>query len=189
MSDGPYRSLPMPPGWRRFAEFAENRNFDPVDVCNAAVGALEEDWRLHVPPSVVEGIRKAFLDPQADLFADQRGRSLEELVPQTAGHGLGRLLLDHAVAKVRTGAVGEDALAEVGESALLTRGSRGIRQVEEHYCREGAGAQAKDVRGRLEDGCRAAPLNSLARELLQIGPRLPRASLKHDDLDDGVALP
>lgn len=179
----------MPPGWRRFAEFAENRNFDPADVCNAAVGALEEDWRLHVPPSIVEGLRKAFLDRQADLFADQRARSLEELAPETAGHGLGRLLLDHAITRVRNGAFGEKALAEVGESALLTRGSRGIRQVEEHYCREGAGAQAKDVRGRLEDGCRAAPLSSLARELLGIGPSIPRAPLKHSDLDDGVALP
>lgn len=179
----------MPPGWRRFAEYAENKNFEPMDVCDAAISALEEDWRLHVPPQVVDGIRKAYLDRQGDLFADQRAQHLEDLVPETAGHGLGRLLLDHAIAGVRSGASGEDALAEVGESALKTRSARGIRQVEEHYCREGAGAQAKDVRNRLEDGCLAAPMNSLARELLGIGPSLPRVSLKHDDLDDGVALP
>ncbi len=32
MSDGPHRSLPMRPGWKRVAERAYNPNFDPVQI-------------------------------------------------------------------------------------------------------------------------------------------------------------
>lgn len=189
MSDGPYRSLPMSRGWKLLAEFADNRNFDPSDVCKAVVPALTEDWHFGVPDSVVQVIRQAFLDQQGELFAQERDRQIELLRGSTPVHGLARLLVDCADAELRAGGAGVEALAGVGRSALEVRAARGVRQVEEHYHREGAPVlKTKDVRARLEEGIRGAPLESLGREFLGIGPAVPRSSLKHDDVDDGVPL-
>lgn len=188
MSDGPYRSLPMSTAWRRLAEFCENQNFEPADIRDVAIKALESDWRDGVPEQVLDDIRSLFLDPQGDLFAQQRIDRLEALRRSTAGHGIARLFLDCAAASFGNGGSGVEALAEVGTNTLLTRASRGMRQVEEHYFRSATTALATSVRSRLEEACRTAPVESLARDLLKVGPRVQRESSKHFDLDDGVSL-
>ncbi|MGE3712096.1 MAG: hypothetical protein AB7G35_20820, partial [Hyphomicrobiaceae bacterium] len=45
MSDGPHRSLIMSKAWKRLAERADIKAFDPAEVCAAVPTALAEDWR------------------------------------------------------------------------------------------------------------------------------------------------
>lgn len=189
MSDGPYRSLPMTRSWKRLAKFAQNQNFEPADICSAAVTALAKDWRAGVPPAVVDGIRNVFLAQQAGLFPEQRIEQLQALRRNTAGHGFAGLFFDCAVAVVHTGRSGEAALVEAANNALLVRASRGVRQVEEHYYREATTALANRVRGRLEDAIENTGVGALARQLLNIIPGpAPRRSMKRQGLDDGVPL-
>ena len=45
MSDGPWKSLPLPPHWKRVAEQAENGSFSPDEVSRAMDAALSKDAR------------------------------------------------------------------------------------------------------------------------------------------------
>ena len=53
MSDGPHRSLPMRPRWKKVAEYAGNEAFPLEDICDAIVVAVEWDWRKDVSPGLV----------------------------------------------------------------------------------------------------------------------------------------
>lgn len=189
MSDGPHRSLPMSRSWKRLAEFADNGNFGPPDICGAAAEALRECWRDDVPASVVEGVRGVFLQHQAGLFAEQRVEQLELLRPMAAGHGLARLFVDCASEVLNSGSTGETALVEAATNALFARAARAARQVEEHYCREATTPRAQNVRARLEEGIRDTDVHAVAREILAITPQTTqRRPPKHEGLDDGVSL-
>ena len=52
MSDGPYRSLKMPRGWKKLAERADKKAYAPEEVRDALPDALEQDWRAEVPDGV-----------------------------------------------------------------------------------------------------------------------------------------
>ena len=189
MSDGPYRSLPMSRKWKRLAQFAENQNFEPSDICNAAIAALANDWGGDVPFAVIDGIRGVLLEPQGGLFPERRIDQLEAMRRMTAGHGFARLLIDCTGAVVTAGGAGESALIEATSRALLARASRGFRQVEEHYYRKATDGLARSVRTRLEVGIPNDRIDALARELLNItSVPAQRRSMKRQDLDDGVPL-
>jgi hypothetical protein len=189
MSDGPYRSLPMSRSWKRLAEFAENVNFGDADLCAAAKDALERTWRSSVPDGFMESVRKVFLTPQFGLFADQRLGEIEALSTLAAGHGIGRLLLDHAACVTQEGSFGEPALIEATQRTLTACGARASRSIDEHYMRKASGVLARQVRERVWQALSAADRRALARQLcgLDAGPGR-RRSLKHQGIDDGVAL-
>ena len=189
MSDGPYRSLPMSRGWKRLAEFSENANFDPADVCSAAVRALEETWRAEVPAPIMEGVRAVFLEEQPDLWANLRTQEAEALSSTACGSGFARLLADHTLGVLNEGVTGEAGLTEAANRALQARAARAARQIEEHYCREASAPVTKQVRERLEAAIANADFGALARRCagLDSGTKT-RRSLKHADIDDGVAL-
>ena len=52
MSDGPHRSLDMPPSWKKLAERADNKAYVPEEVSEALPEALKQDWHAEVPASV-----------------------------------------------------------------------------------------------------------------------------------------
>lgn len=70
MSDGPHKSLPMKPAWRKVAERAANPACARDEVSGALLPALARDWTDGVPPDVVRGVDRIFSDQQ-DLFRDQ----------------------------------------------------------------------------------------------------------------------
>lgn len=189
MSDGPYRSLPMSRSWKRLAEFAENVNFGGADMCAAAADALEKTWRKDVPDALMAGVCKVFLEPQSGLFADQRLEEIEALSRLAAGHGIGRLFIDHAAMVVQEGHSGESGLIEATQRALTACGARASRQIDEHYLRKAPATLTRQVRERVWQALSAADRRALARLLcgLEAGTAR-RPSLKHKDLDDGVPL-
>lgn len=189
MSDGPYRSLPMSRCWKRLAEFSENENFGNADICAAAVKALERTCRSALPAEVMEGLRNVFLEQRAGLFADQGVESIEALRPLTAGHGIGKLLLDHATCVLHEGGGGESGLTEAAERMLTAVGASATRQIEEHYVRETATSLTRRIVGRVEQALDTADKRTLARQLCGLEPGAPtRSSLKRKDIDDGVPL-
>ena len=66
MSDGPHRSLPLRPGWKRTAERADTPAYEATEVTRAASRALEDDWRAEVPDAGCDSARSSSNNPRAD---------------------------------------------------------------------------------------------------------------------------
>lgn len=189
MSDGPYKSLPMSRAWKRLAEFAQNDNFEPAHIAEAAISALMRDWRANVPVAMLTAVREVFCGSQNTLFNEQRIEQLRTIGEQTGNQAFGRLFLDCAVMQMEAKQTGEAGLVQAAADALLARAARGVRQVEEHYFRKSSASLAKSVRGRLEQGVIGADLAGCARTLLKISPApARRPSLKHQGIDEGVPI-
>jgi hypothetical protein len=183
MSDGPHRSLPMRPGWKRVAECGDNHAFAPEEVSNAIIPALEQDCRAEMTPEFLD----AFCDLYGSLFKDQLGPELEAL-RGAAGCGIGRIVLDHAIQMSANGETGPEAPVQALANALTDRAARGARQVEEHYCRESNEVRAQNVRARIEQGVGGADVDGLARRVLKRDSGSSAPPVKQQGLDDGVRL-
>ena len=187
MSDGPHRSLNMRPGWKQFAERADKKAYAPEEVCDAIPKALEQDWRAEVPESLTRQIRAIMGDTQSSLFGDQRIEKLEALRSGIAGYPLGGVVLDCAIRAAANGKTGDEAVLEAAFAALTDRAARGIRQVEEHYCRASTHNRGMNVRERMDSGLAQTDVAAIAENLIGTNKTVqPRTSANKAGLDDGV---
>jgi hypothetical protein len=189
MSDGPYRTLPMPKPWKTLTKCADLAGFSAENVQEAVCPALVADWQAGVPDGLIRQLR-AVLDGGATgtLFPEQREQDLATLRGKAASPVAG-LLIDCAVQALADGLDGGAALRAATEAALRERALAGARQVEEHYRRRVAADRTDNVRCRLEAAISAAPIGRLAGELLGEQPRaVSRTPAKRDGLDEGVPL-
>jgi hypothetical protein len=186
MSDGPHRSLPMRPEWKKVAEYAGNEAFTSQDVCGAIVAALGLDFRRDISPGIVGGIQGVL--GGATLFGEENLRALADLRPSVAGCELGSALLDHVAYAVSDGKSGDAALQEAVTRTLTDWSGRCARQVEEHYLRKSSAATTKNVRSRIEEGIQQVPFTALTSHLLSPESTPALRLAKHDGLDDGVPL-
>lgn len=186
MSDGPHKSLPMRPGWKKFAERADRAAFEPDQVAELAVPALEEDWREDVAPHI-GALRNVLGDAgQRSLFGDADTGALEALKRLNPGNSLWRAVVDRVAQAVAEGQDGADALLHGVRNALLDRGARGVRQVEEHYLRRTEESRAQRVGRRMEDGLSRAAVEAMARRVLGLDAGSAPQPKKLQGLDDGV---
>lgn len=189
MSDGPHRSLPMRQGWKRVAECGENQAFTLDEIVTSIVSALENDGRQELSDKFMGGLRDLCREQDASLFKDQMGPQLEGL-RDVAGQGVGRMVLEYAILLSESGerglAIAEKALVQ----ALTDRAARGMRQVEEHYCRESHQSHAREIRSRIEEaiGNSSGAVNALARRMLNTGSCPAAPPVRQQGLDDGVKL-
>ena len=89
MSDGPHRSLPMRPSWRKVGERCDKRAYTAEEISHPA---LERDCRDDMPPEFLRGVRRIVEEPS--LFPNDAAQRLETLRPQ-AGAGIARSFLDN----------------------------------------------------------------------------------------------
>lgn len=189
MSDGPHKTLPMRPSWKRLSERADTASYAASEVGAAVCPALADDWRAEVPESIVQRVRMTVgADAGGSLFADQVDRDLVAL-RGLAPSPLAGLFIDCARQAHAEGFRGEDACQAGAEAALSERAACGIRQVEEHYRRNTGMSSTDNVRSRLEAAIGEAPIRSLARELLtgRPGP-VGRAPAKRTGIEEGPQL-
>ena len=189
VSDGPHRSLPMTRGWKRLAERADSRAYEPEEIGDALPAALAQDWNAEVPAGLLAEIRKVVGDRQKSLLGDDRLDRLEALRTLAAGRALSGVLLDCAMQAVVDGHCGDDAIKKATANALGDRAARRSRQVEEHYLRKSSGRRAVHVRHRIEDGVNRADVAAIAGQLLGFSSAKgnTRPKLK-SGLDQGVSL-
>ena len=188
MSDGPHRSLPMSPSWKRFAGQVYNPAVSTEEAREALQAALEEDWRSEVPISLFQKIRVTLSDSQGQLFQDMVPERLQLLQAEAAGHLLGDRLVGQAIRVVEKGQSGDTALREATREALVERAQSGARQVEEHYYRSSKQGEL-EVRERIERVFSELDVSALARRLCETekGEHLQKPA-KRTGLDDGVRL-
>ena len=186
MSDGPHRSLPMRPAWRRVAERGDNCAFTPEEISRALAPALEQDCRDDMSPNFLSGVRHVVEEPS--LFKDDVAARLEALRPQ-AGSGIGRAVLENVSLLSAEETNGFTVVQEALKAALVDRANRGARQVEEHHLRAASAPRANDVRGRLDEGIACTDFDVIVARVLNVDPKQqPRTPLKQKGLDDGVGL-
>jgi hypothetical protein len=178
----------MRAGWKRVAECGDNHAYAPEEIRTAIIPALEQDCRVEITQQFVHALYKMFQEQEITLFKDQLGAQLEAL-RRIAGHGLGRVALEHAILISAQGETGLDALVKAIANALRDRAARGARQIEEHYCRQSTSPRAQQVRTRIEEAIGGTDVQGLARQILKLDPRPSTpVARKQQGLDDGVRL-
>lgn len=186
MSDGPHRSLPMRPKWKRVAESADNPAFEAAEVRNALIPALEEDFRKEVSEEFLHGLHHVCSEHETLLFKNHALPMLESLRDE-AGSGMGRVVLEYALQAATIGNIGADIANKAIERALTDRAARCSRQVEEHYCRESTEPRANRVRGRIEQAIGNADIRGMAQRV-SASRKTPATIAKRSGLEDGVKL-
>ncbi len=188
MSDGPHKSLPMPPAWKRVAERADNGAFESDEISKALIPALEHDCRSEMSPELVDGVRSIIHDQDASLFKSDVRPQLEALRTD-AGCGIGHSLLDNLIQLSPEGFADFNGLARAMADALADRAERRSRQVEEHYHRKSTAARAQNTRERMAQSIAGSPIDALAREIFKLDrPSAPRSTLRQQGLEDGVKI-
>jgi hypothetical protein len=186
MSDGPHRSLPMRPGWKKVAEYADNEAFARDEVRDAVVSAVEKDWRKDISGALITSIRDVL--GGTTLFSEDTLRSIEDLRQTVSGCAMGNALLDHLACAVGGGMTGDAALREAVVNTSVDQSARCARQVEEHYLRKSTIETSQDVRQRIEEAIKSAGFDSVADRIVEPASRhLPNVK-KKDGVDDGVQL-
>jgi len=192
MSDGPHKSLNMKPSWKKLAERADQTAFEPEQVAEKVIPALQDDWRDDGCDELVRNIRNLLGDMrQTSFFGNQKAAELEAARRDlAAGHGLRRLVLDHVIQACAKGHEGPDAQHQGINNALREWAARGALQVEEHYIRKSNETRATNVRERINEAVSRAPIDGFARHAAGLESQGPsRQSQKQQELDDGVGLP
>jgi hypothetical protein len=189
MSDGPHRSLPMRPAWKKAAERADKPAYSFQEVGQAISEAAASDWRAEVPDSCVRRLDEILGDRQLHLLEDSRVAQFAAVRRSLEGAGgLGGVLVDCAEQVAARGKFGEEALREAVSEALSDRVSRSAKQMEEHYHRTSI-ERGVNMRGRLAEAVQKISYDALTHHALRVGDRPVQRSKKQAGLDDGVPLP
>ena len=189
MSDGPHKTLPMRPNWKRLSERADKTSYAPAEVAAVVCPALADDWRAEVSDGIVRRVNTVVgADTGGVLFADQADRDLA-MLRGVAPSPLAGLYIDCVRQALAEGFRGDDACLAGAEAALNERAACGIRQVEEHYRRNAGAARTDNVRSRLDAATDEAPIRALAREVLtgRLGP-VGLAPAKRTGIEEGPQL-
>ena len=189
MSDGPYKSLPMKPSWRRAARCAYNQSYSIDEIVEGVTRASHADWRAEMRPSLIASLNEVLAPSgQQALFADQTLSDLDSL-HRTCSSPMESSFVSNAIDAVRTGKIGVEAVQIAAEDAVSDRLLRTYRLVEEHVRRDDNSRNANVVRTRLEAAHQNIDLSGLAQTLLKTGtPLSPRRRAASTDLDAGVSL-
>lgn len=189
MSDGPHRSLPMRPAWKKAAERADKPAYSSQEVGQATSEAAASDWRAEVPDSCVRRVGEILGDRQLHLLEHSRAAQFAAVRRSLEGAGgLGGLLVDCAEQAVARGKFGGEALREAISDAISDRVSRSAKQMEEHYHRTST-ERGVNIRDRLSDAMQEISYDALTNHALRVGDRPVQRTKKQEGLDDGVPLP
>ncbi len=189
MSDGPYRSLPMPSRWKTAAKCAYLPSFTTREIADALEHAAERDCRAELSAPFVGRVSALVIGPaELSLFRDAPEAELntmhrESASPMEAG------FIRNAIDALQDGYRGAEALQRAAENMVSDRLLAGFRQVEEHMQREASDGSARMVRSRLEGAHGQVDLAGIAQRVLRVPDAPSRAPVvTHAGLDDGVPL-
>ena len=187
MSDGPYKSLPLPRGWKKVAKCAETEAYSIDEIRDAVAPAIVNDWKRHQLDAVVQRLVDIFVEAQGTLF--DPAQEIASLSTQVAGSGFRQALIDCALRQAQEGATGSEAVQHAATDALNIWAARHTRPIEEHYCREWDEGRANNVRQRIESGFGLTQYDQIARQLLKFDPP-PAVQIppKKSGLEEGPRL-
>lgn len=187
MSDGPYKSLPMTPWWKKLARAAENSAHSPEELRNLLVEAAARDIRKSLPSSLVREVLSALESSAADLFGDPQA-VISGIEDKVIGP-VARMFMDSVARQCVLD--GLDAEAAVNNAIMETAADGalcGVRQVEEHYRREAKPVCSNAVRDRLLEARHSADFSGLQVDRNTGNVKSSGHAVRRSGLDDGVDL-
>ena len=189
MSDGPYKSLPMKPRWRRVAKCAYQEAYSQDELVESVTRASHADWRAEVRSSMLASVNAIVLSVgQQALFSDQKLSDLQVL-QRSCASPMEASFVRNIVDAVQGGRLGTDAVQFATEESLSDRLLCNYRQVEEHVRRDDNIANANFIRARFEAAHDQVDLARLAGAVLRTGaPLARRVRAASTGLDAGVPL-
>lgn len=183
MSDGPHKSLPLNPRWKRLAERAWKAAYDEAEVDEALPHALVHDFN-EAPLSEIAALFST--QRQGTLFGDNTVEQLEAARRLFPG-ALSGLVIDCATEAHLNGLHGLEAARAAVQAALRSHAEHHVRQIEEHFHR--TGAVDAEVIERLRGACERCLFEKLAGELLSGEIPVQHARLsRRSGLDEGPPL-
>lgn len=189
MSDGPHRSLPLKPAWKRLSERAAKAVFSPEEVSEMLPVALSGE----LPDSLINALRYIFNgERQQLLFSGSRevmDAKMEALRSDWWGNAPANRLLDNGQEVLRQGLSGDHACEAALEMTFREIARSEARSIEEHYFREAGAKDARYVRTRLDNAIHQCDMRAIAKAMLL--PRHQRGSVRmprQTGLDQGPSL-
>lgn len=164
MSDGPYKSLPMPNTWKKVAELAENEVNEISDVLDALTRALEADWQKEVGRKFMECIKKElnqWMFPELTINHLEKHRQLAATSPMRND------FLDTSISIIEDGSTGDDALSKAVSGTLKICCHSHSRQIEEHYLHKAGHQGLQVIRGRMSEMAERASFSGMADRILE----------------------
>ena len=189
MSDGPYRSLPMSPRWKRAAMRAYLLSFSAAEISEALQQAAERDCRAELSAGLVRQVSALVIGPdEPELFHVLPTAELNALHRECAST-MEAGFVRNAIDALQDGHIGYAALQKAAEDTVSDRLLAGYRQIEEHMHREASDHRARSTRLRLENAHGGIDVAGVARILLRTPDAPARtATVVYSGLDDGVAF-
>jgi hypothetical protein len=188
MSDGPYKSLPLPPGWKKVARWAERQTSSHEDIGSVIGPAIAQDWEREDVAGLARRVCQIFNDAQ-DSFLTSKSNELERLLPETSDSALKQILVNCAIKRAEAGETGIEAALKATQDAINVHLARNERSIEEHYCRKWGEGRGKDFRARVDASASTVSPSALARTLLGVEAAVPtRMPSKQTGLDQGARL-
>lgn len=187
MSDGPHRTLRLPPRWKQVAASASNSAFSIGEVAERLRAALAEESR-RMP---LEKASRILDDEQRSLFPDAMTLRLDALRSECRGDSAANVLIDSLIEAVRGGEAGNAALHDGLEKGLERIAQSHSRSIEEHYARGAGDRSSLVMRDRLGSVCGSMDFKRMAIEFAAAAASesRPRPFIeKHSGIDEGPAL-
>jgi hypothetical protein len=184
MSDGPFRSLPMSPRWKKVAEFANNSAASRDDISLAVESAIQQEWKRDVPPDLIEKIKEEISQP--NLFGEP---DFEKLRRIATGKPIANSILNYLNNIGYSDTPSNEILINAITQSIVERSARALRQIQEHCIRRAEADRSFMVGGRITQALREIGYDKLAQKLLD--PKAMESSkkmFKKTGLDDGVKI-
>ena len=189
MPDGPHRSLPMTPDWKKLLRWAESPANPYEDGAERLERALKSDWhreslgRMLVELEKIEAATGGCLSPEKAVLL------VEDLSKHAVGRPFALSLLDCFVWSLSRSGSDVSTLDAV-KSGLTDRVGRSLRQIEEHCLRECTEIRVGKIRRRLDQLANEFDFARIARDLVEGRNGNHRRPLpKKTGLHDGPPLP
>lgn len=190
MPDGPHRSLPMKPAWKRLLREVESPVNPTEDSCRRLECALESDWHDEGLGQRIAELRSIEAVAKGILGPEEAVRLIEDVRTRAAGSPLVLALVDCFVQSISSNGIGGSPLIGAAEAVLTVRFARCLRQMEEHVRRECTQTRASAIIGRLHQLADEFDSSKIARDLCTGRERGHRRTLpKKVGIHDGPSLP
>lgn len=189
MSDGPFRSLPMSPRWKRAAKCAYNEAYSAREIADALEAAATRDCLAELSQGFLNRANRLIIGPdEPGLFTDPPIAELKAMHRECSST-MESEYLRNAIDALCEGHRGEQAVTRAVQDTASDRSLAGLRQIEEHMYRNASEHRTRAVRSRLEGAHRQVDFGAVAARMLRAPGAATRASsASYTGLEDGVPL-
>lgn len=185
MSDGPWKSLPLRPHWKRVAKHAENGAFSPEELCGTMGAALSKDAE-ELP---LDEVRALVPGNQGVLFRPDLEGEFEALQRDHPGSKLVQTFLTCLRDREASGLSGREMLESALADTLDEHARDHSRAIQEHYHRK-TRSRTVPVQRRLASALRLCDFRDLASRIVSPSgfPASSSSPAKRSGLDEGPLL-